>query len=146
MNANVEEIMNRLKARGFNVRLVDGAVKVAGPGKPDVETQSLLNELRSRKAEVRAMLSESDPVLSVDAWFPVFSVYVHQVIDQSKNFDLGWVRENRQELYRALKNKEAEIDALQEARLSNVMALVQQWRDLILRGEFEQRKAEKESG
>lgn len=146
MNANVEEIMNRLKARGFNVRLVDGAVKVAGPGKPDVETQSLLNELRSRKAEVRAMLSESDPVLSVDAWFPVFSVYVHQVIDQSKNFDLGWVRENRQELYCALKNKEAEIDALQEAQLSTVMALVQQWRDLILRGEFEQRKAEKESG
>jgi len=146
VNANVEEIMNRLKARGFNVRLVDGAVKVAGPGKPDVETQSLLNELRSRKAEVRAMLSESDPVLSVDAWFPVFSVYVHQVIDQSKNFDLGWVRENRQELYCALKNKEAEIDALQEAQLSTVMALVQQWRDLILRGEFEQRKAEKESG
>src|SRR3989338_7227397 len=138
--------MNRLKARGFNVRLVDGAVKVAGPGKPDVETQRLLNELRERKAEVRAMLSESDPVLPVDAWFPPFSVYVPQIIDQSKNFDLGWVRENRQELYCALKNKEAEIDALQEAQLSTVMALVQQWRDLILRGEFEQRKAEKESG
>lgn len=146
MNANVEEIMERLKARGFSVRLVDGAVKVAGPGKPDAETQSLLNELRERKAEVRAMLSESDPVLPVDAWFPVFSAYAHQVIDQSKNFDLGWVRENRQELYRALKNKEAEIDALQEVRLSTVMDLVQQWRDLILRGEFEQRKAEKESG
>lgn len=86
-----------------------------------------------------------DPVLPVDAWFPVFSAYVHQVIDQSQKFDLGWVRENRQELYRALKNKEAEIDALQEAQLSTVMALVQQWRDLILRGEFEQRKAEKES-
>lgn len=145
MNTNAGDIMDRLKARGFSIRLVDGAVKVAGPGKPDSETQGLLDELRKHRAEVRAMLSESDPVLPVDAWFPVYGAYVHQVIDQSKNFDLGWVREKRQELYRALKNKEAEIDALQEARLSTVMALVQQWRDLILRGEFEQRKAKKES-
>ena len=39
-----------------------------------------------------------------------------------------------------LEAKESELDAIQEARLSEVMAIVRQWRELVLQAEFERRK------
>lgn len=145
MNVNVNDIMDRLKARGFSVRLVDGAVKVAGPEKPDAETWGLLNELRERKAEVLSVLSENDPVLPVDAWYPVFRELHHRVIDESKDFDYGWVKQNRPESFREMKTIEDRIDRMGAARLSEIVATMREWRDMVLRAYFEQRKAERES-
>ncbi len=46
-------------------------------------------------------------------------------------------------MYRAIKAKEDELDALQEARLSEVMEVMREWRELVLKAEFEQRRANK---
>ena len=81
-----------------------------------------------------------DPVLYADQWYPDFRDFHHKVIAETPGFDYAWVREKRPELYRAINAKEKEIDALGTAQLSQVMALLRDWRELILTGEFERRQ------
>src|SRR5262245_19093080 len=70
----------------------------------------------------------NDPILSVEQWYPEFHRFHIAVIAETPDFDFGWVRENRPEIYRAIKAKENEIDALGAAQLSHVMVLLREWR------------------
>ena len=79
---------------------------------------------------------EDDPILPVEAWLPVFKELHRKVVHETPNFDYGWLRANRPDLYRDIKAAEGELDALQDAKLSKVMEIIRTWRGLILRGEF----------
>ncbi len=86
---------------------------------------------------------EDDPILPVGAWYPVFKEFHRKVVHETRDFDYGWVRAHRLDLYRSLKAKEAELDSLRDARLSEVMAVMREWRTLILKSEFERMEANK---
>ena len=58
---------------------------------------------------------------------------------ETPHFDYLWVKEKRMDLYQTIKAKESELDALKEARLSEVMAIIHDWRTLVLQAYFEQR-------
>ena len=81
----------------------------------------------------------SDQVLSLEQWYPEFHRFHMAVVVETPDFDYGWIRQNRLELYQRIKAKENQIDALGAARLSQVMALLREWRELILRAEFERK-------
>jgi hypothetical protein len=83
----------------------------------------------------------TDPLLSVEQWYPEFHRFHMAVIAETPDFDYGWLRRNRLVLYQEIKAAENEIDALGSARLSNVIALMRQWRELILMAEFERRQS-----
>lgn len=78
-----------------------------------------------------------DPVLSLDQWYPEFHRFHVQVVQETPNLDWQWLREQRPDLYRSIKAKESELDALGEARLSEVMEIMGEWRGLMLRAEVE---------
>jgi hypothetical protein len=78
-----------------------------------------------------------DPILLAEEWYPEFHRFHMAVVNETPDFDYGWVRMNRPDLYRRIKVKEAEIDALGAAQLSQVMALLREWRELTLMVEFE---------
>ena len=80
-----------------------------------------------------------DPVLSPDQWYPPFRDFHHKAVSETPNLDFCWLREHRPDLYGLLKAKENEIDALGSARLSEVMAVMREWRTLLLHADFEQK-------
>jgi hypothetical protein len=84
--------------------------------------------------------SADDPILLVEEWYPEFHRFHMAVVHETSDFDYGWVRQNRPDLYGRIKVKEDEIDALGATRLSQVMALLREWRELILTVEFERQK------
>ena len=86
---------------------------------------------------------EDDPILPVEAWFLVFKEFHQKVVHESSDFDYAWLKDNRPDLYRDLKTKEVELDALKDAQLSEVMAIIREWRGLVLRACFEQREFER---
>ena len=92
----------------------------------------------AKKAEekLKGELAEEDPSLTPDQWYPEFHRLHVQVVQEIPNFDYLWLREHRPDLYWAIKAKENEIDALGDARLSEVMAIMREWRELILKAEF----------
>lgn len=53
----VVNLMDRIEAHGFTLHVVDGKVKVQGPTAPDSEVEKLLDELRRRREEVKAILT-----------------------------------------------------------------------------------------
>ena len=101
---------------------------------------SMFSQLNNMAADRPA--PTSDPVLSVGAVVSRVSSFSHAVIAETPDFDYGWLRQNRLELYQRIKAKENQIDALGAARLSQVMALLREWRELILRAEFERKSRE----
>ena len=86
-------------------------------------------------------LAHDDPILDPEQWYPQFKDFHHKVIAETPDFDYGWIRQNRSELYRHIKTKENQIDALGTARLSEVLAIMRDWRELILTAEFERKEA-----
>ena len=139
MDARV--LIETLQSRGLSVSLARDKIRVEAPQEPDKDTKALLQELREHREEVKSILAEDDPILPVEAWFPVFKELHHKVIAETADFDYGWLRDNRVELYQAIKAKESELDALGEARLSEVMQVMGEWRGLILRAESERFEA-----
>ena len=132
-------LIDDIRLRGFNVRLIDGRIKIQGPTAPDTETEKMLDELRLHKEEVKSILTEDDPFLTPDQWYPYFRDFHHKVIAETADFDYGWLRISRLDLYECIKTKEKELDALGDARLSEVMAIVTEWRELVLKAEFERK-------
>ncbi len=135
----IQTLLERLQGRGFSVHLGDGRVQIRGENIPDEETKALIHELREHREEVRQALGSNDPILPVEAWYPVFTELHRRVIQESKDFDYLWLKDHRQSLYHAIKAKENELDVLRDARLSGVIKIVGQWRRLVLQAEFEQR-------
>ena len=85
-----------------------------------------------------------DPILAPSQWYPTFRDFHRKVIAETADFDYGWLRTNRPDLYQAIKAREDELDALQDARLSEVMAIMQAWRELVFKAEFERREFDRE--
>ena len=81
-----------------------------------------------------------DPIISVDAWYPTFHQMHVAVVAESPDFDYRELKHQNLELYSQIKAAEARIDALEDARLSEVMAIMTEWRGLILKATFEQRQ------
>ena len=74
---------------------------------------------------------DDDPILFPGAWVPIFRELHNQVAACMP--ELSWLRANKPELYRAIRGKENELDALQKARLSEVKAIMSDWRNLVLK-------------
>ncbi|HEY6367486.1 MAG TPA: hypothetical protein VI585_22120 [Candidatus Binatia bacterium] len=94
----------------------------------------------AKKAEEELKGSaQDDPILDPEQWYPHFRDLHYKVIAETPHFDYGWIRQNRLELYRLIKVKENEIDSLGAAKLSQVMELLREWRELVLTACFDQR-------
>src|SRR5262245_575311 len=91
--------------------------------------------LRALKRELA-----DEPVIQPADWYPEFHHFHKAVVIETPDFDYRWVRGNRPELHVAIQAKEDAIDALGSARLSEVIAIMREWRNLILLAEAEFRK------
>ncbi len=101
---------------------------------------SLMSKIPVRPVRNGKEGPEDDPILPVEAWFPVFKELHRRVIADTHNFDYGWLRISKLDLYERIKTKEKELDSLGYARLSEVMAIVREWRELVLKAEFESKE------
>jgi hypothetical protein len=138
MDARV--LIETLEHRGLHIAVVGDKVHVSGSREPDAETKALLHELREQRDAVKAQLLQPDPIITVEEWYPHFRDFHRRVIRETPNFDYLWLRKQHPDLYREIKTKEAEIDALGPARLLEVMATMAEWRRLIVEAEFERRR------
>ena len=139
---DARNLVETLKGRGLFLRLDGDRIKVEASHEPDPETKALLWELRRYREEVKlilAELAEEDPILSPVQWYPHFRDYHHTVISKTPHLDWLWVKEHRQDLCWAIKAKENEIDALGPAPLSRVIEIMKEWRELVLKAEFERK-------
>ena len=103
--------------------------------------QSHVTDFRLKPNETpRGLVPLDDPIVSPEHWYPSFREFHHNVVRESPDFDYGELREHNPNVYPRLKAKEDEIDALGAARLSQVMALLREWRELILTAEFERQQ------
>lgn len=84
--------------------------------------------------------TQDDPILTPDQWYPHFRDFHHRVVSEAPDFDYLWLKEHKPDLYRSIKAKENEIDALREARLAHVVGIMREWRELVLQAEFERRE------
>ena len=89
----------------------------------------------------KTLINEEDPILTPEQWYPEFHRFHVQVVQETPNLEWQWLREHQPDLYRVIKGRENELDALGEARLSEVMEIMGQWRALILQAEMEATKA-----
>ena len=105
---------------------------------PQLKGDSLI----SKKPVILVSSGDQDPILTLNQWYPDFKE--HHLKAVSRIPDWAWLRENRPDLDRAIRNKEAELDTLKYARLSEVMAIMREWRKLILQVEFEWKEASKQ--
>ena len=94
-------------------------------------------------AEKYIEIPENNPILTPEQWYREFHHFHVQVVQETPDLDWAWLRECRPELLQTIRDKEAELDALGEARLSEVMEIMGQWRELILKAEFERVEANK---
>jgi hypothetical protein len=129
-------LIETLHHRGINITVFGDKVRIDAPREPDPDTKALLQELKEHKEAVKSYLAKPDPMLSVEDWYSHFLKFCRQVYAETPDFDCLWLKENRADLYRVIKAKENEIDALGGARLSEVMAVLREWRSLILKAEF----------
>jgi len=132
---NVQSLIESAHARGLRIFLAEGKVRVEAPQVLDRDTKALIEELREHREEVKSFLNEEDPILAPEQWIPHFRDLHHKVIKETPDLDYGWLRDNRVELYRAIKAKERELDTLGGARLSEVVEIMSEWRALILQAE-----------
>ncbi len=137
---DVQSLIESARAKGLRLSLADGKVKVQAPQALDGNAKALLQELREHREEVKKFLNESDPILTLYQWYPDFRDFHHKVIAETVDFENGWLRVNRPDLFQAIKAKENELDSLQEAKLSEVMSIIQVWRELVLKAEFERER------
>jgi len=138
---DVRTLIESANARGLRLFLADGKVQVKAPQDLDADTKAILQELREHKEEVESFMNEEDPIVTPEHWIPHFRDFHHRVIAETADFDYGWLRTNRPDLYQHIKTKETELDALGDARLSGVMEIMGEWRRLVLQAETEVTKA-----
>ncbi len=138
---DIGSLIESAQARGLRLFLDDGKVKVQAPQALDGDTKALLQELREYREEVKSFLNEEDPILTPEQWYPEFHRFHVQVVQETPDLDWQWLREQQPDLHKSIKDKENELDALGEARLSEVMEIMREWRALILQAEMEATKA-----
>ncbi len=141
---DVRTLIESANARGLTLFLADGKVQVKAPQDLDADTKAILRELREHKEEVESFMNEEDLILAPEHWIPHFRDLHHKVIKETPDFDYGWLQANRPDVYRAIKAKEQELDALRGARLSHVMGIMRDWRGLILQAESERQRTDEQ--
>jgi len=99
--------------------------------------------LISNKPVIPVSSGDEDPILTLNQWYPIFKELHRKVVAETPNFDYLWLKEHRPDLYQAISVKEAELDSLRDARLSEIMAIIREWRTLILKSEFKRMEANK---
>ena len=82
----------------------------------------------------------TERILSPEEWYPEFHRFHVQVVQETPDLDWQWLREQRPDLYTAIRDRENEIDGLGDSRLSIVMQVMTEWRELVLKAEFERSK------
>jgi hypothetical protein len=137
---DTRSLIESARNNGIILSLVDDKVRVQLAGTPDGEMRTLVEELRRYKAEIKSILEEDDPVLLPDQWYPHFREFHHKVVSETRDFDYGELRKRQPNLYSRIKDKENEIDAFETGRLSDVIAVMRDWRELILKAYFEDRQ------
>jgi len=141
---NVQELLERARLNSLTVFLKDGKLKVVAPQEPGSEAKALIQELRQHKEEIlEALNPEDDPMLTPDHWYLEFHHFHLEVVRSTPDLDWEWIREHRSELFEAIRQKEDKLERLGDARLSEVMAIMGEWRGLILKAEFERFEASK---
>jgi hypothetical protein len=140
---DVRSLIETARSKGVTLLLVEDRVRVQLPPASHEDARELIEELRKYRAEVKSILEEDDPILAGDQWYPHFRDFHHKVIFETPDFDYGELRKQNPDLFRQIKAKENEIDALGSARLSQVMAVMREWRTLTVHAYFEQRQSDK---
>ena len=135
---DAKNLIETLRARGLNFEVEGDHIKVEASREPDLETKALLHEVRQHKADVIEALIEDDPILTPEQWWPEFHRFHVEVVRSTPDLDWKWLREERPELHRTIKGIEDTIDGLGDARLSDVLSLMREWRGLVLKAESEQ--------
>ena len=85
----------------------------------------------------KAEMDLQDPILIPGEWWPEFHRFHVEVVRSTPDLDWGWLRRDRPQLFGSIKAIEDRIDGLGDARLSDVLSLMRDWRDLILQAESE---------
>ena len=85
----------------------------------------------------RAEQDLEDPILTPAEWYPEFHRFHVGVIRSTPDLDWGWLRRDRPQLFGTIKEIEDRIDTMGDTRLSDVLNLMREWRDLILKAESE---------
>ncbi len=138
MDARV--LIETLQSRGLSVSLARDKIRVEAPQEPDGDTKAILQELREHREEVKSFLNEEDPTLMPNQWYPDFRDFHHKVIAETPDFDYLWLKTHKPDLYQTIRAKENALDDLRDTRLSEIMAIMREWRGLILQAEMEATK------
>src|SRR5262245_60186441 len=57
---SVALLLDQIRMRGFSLQIVNAKIRIQGPKQPDGESLALLNELRQRREQVKAFLTETE--------------------------------------------------------------------------------------
>jgi len=137
------ELLQRAEVNGLTIFLEGGRLMVRTPQEPQGDVRAMIEELRANKKEVELFLNGEDPTLTLEQWYPHFRDLHHKVIEETLDFDWQWLREQRPVLFQSIRDKEAELDRLGDARLSKVVEIMAEWRGLVLQAEMEVTKADR---
>src|SRR5262249_39757360 len=85
---------------------------------------------------------EDDPILTFDQWCEPYDDF-HQRVVQTFDIDRQWLMQNQPQLYSLIKSREHELDTLGDARLSQLLKSIGDWRALIERAYCEQKEWER---
>jgi hypothetical protein len=115
----------------------------ASPSVPAEITKNERNDMKHNPAfdVAQKYLNRDDPILTADQWLPHFRELHDAVIPE---FDYEWLKKQRPDVYASIKAKERELDQLAEARLSQIMEIMTEWRRLVLQADREWERAGKQ--
>jgi hypothetical protein len=81
-----------------------------------------------------------DPLLPLEAWYPLFHQLHVNVVAETKDSHHQWLKTSQPELHAEIKAVADRVDAMGQVRLCEVMAAMREWRELMLKADFEQRE------
>ena len=88
------------------------------------------------------MLAKTDdPVVEWEKWFPISHELHTKVVAETPDFDYIRLSKHNPTLYDQIKLVENLIDRMGPAKVSEVMSLVRQWRELVTIAMFDQQNA-----
>ncbi len=82
----------------------------------------------------------TDPFLNHMEWYPEACRFMSEVIQNTSNWDLELMKKKRPELYSAIEHLEYLIHEKGDGELSQIVWLLREWRELVLKAEFESKE------
>ena len=103
---------------------------------------SYLETVRKTKAQLKKIPVpvDDDPILALEDWNRPFRDFHHAVVRETPDFDYLWLRANAPDHYSKIKALENQIDELGPARLSVIIGIMREWRELMLKAQFERKR------